>query len=108
GAALDATAFVAPEPEALSFYAYRRGIDWADRGRPLPWSEFLTLADGRHARAYVLPSKREDSGIAETSAETTLARARDWLPRARGREPFGPAAVLRIRRTTTSTPPRPA
>ncbi|MBI5835902.1 MAG: glycosyltransferase family 39 protein [Candidatus Eisenbacteria bacterium] len=56
GAALDAVAFVAPDPEALAFYVYRRGVSWAPGGRIMDPGAFLDLADGRHARAYVVPA----------------------------------------------------
>jgi 4-amino-4-deoxy-L-arabinose transferase-like glycosyltransferase len=55
-AALDATAFLAPDPEALAFYSYRRGDPWSPGGRGLDPATFQKLADGRHARAYILPA----------------------------------------------------
>ncbi len=73
-AALDATAFIAPQPEALSFYSFRRGIAWASLEQD--WPRFLQLADGRHARAYVVPDTLESPG-------TAPARALPWLEQRR-------------------------
>ena len=65
--ALDATALIAPEPEAMEFYSYRRALSWASLGED--WNRFEGLADGRHARVF----------LARPSATGLEARALDWL-----------------------------
>ena len=65
--ALDATAMIAPEPEAMEFYSYRRAVSWASLGED--WSRFQGLSDGRHARAFV----------ARPAATGLEARALEWL-----------------------------
>lgn len=65
-AALDATAFIAPEPEALSFYAFRRGVSWTSLRNG--WPRFLQLADGRHARVYVVPDTSDSPGSIQAAA----------------------------------------
>jgi len=109
GAALDATAFLAPDPEALAFYLFRRGAAWQDRGRPLAWEAFLRLADGRHARAFVVPrdprrppDPRVRAWLALNTTEIGAA-----LPQARSAPPPWRAYVTGGPQLPQLGPPRP-